>query len=339
MQALVAAAPQQISMFGVDEASERHQAIITHAIAAIQQYIQMRDSALRLCVSLYLCHQEFKNSGETGWQAFCDANFAQLGLSQGNIRSAVKAGRAVSHYMATLKDRGEAAEVTHLESMSRSALIVLGEAPDDVRDELIDRVVNANEMHGSSMSAREVEQELARVRQEKLLAERGQAEAIEKLSATDQALNRLNNLVRDRDNQVGALQSQIDALQFQLRQAPKAPDVVVEDPDPNTKAAQEARRNLERQVGELKHQLTQVEADLGREKAELDRLSRQAAMRKQSMSAIEELEQLVTRMKAQWSDAYAQKIRAQDVHTYGPILTRVANEMRFLADQLDPTLV
>lgn len=336
----------QISMFGVDEAQERHQAILNFAMSVVQNYINMRESALKLCVSLYNCRQEFEASGDSGWGAFCEKNFAQLGLSQGNIRSAVKAGRAIAHYLTSLQERGESAELARLESMSRSALIVLGEAPDDVRDELIQRVATAGEMRDNALSAREVEAELNRLRQEKAEAERGQADANAKLSAMDQALNRMNGLVRDRETQVGALQSQIDALQHQVNQAAKRTPVEVVDADPQSKAMVEKRKqdereiqNMQRQMGELQHELTKAEADLGQKKAELEKIARQAAMRKQSSDAIDELEVQIARMKAQWSDAYAQKIRSQDPHSYAPVLTRIANDLRFLADQLDPALV
>ncbi|MCO4087509.1 MAG: hypothetical protein HEQ17_00585 [Limnohabitans sp.] len=338
MQSNLAVIPTQISLLGVDEATERHQAIMAHAISVVQNYAAMKESAARLCVSLFACHSEFKQSGEVGWENFCAVNFAPLGLSQGNIRSAIKAGRAISHYLSSLQSRGETAEIKQLETMSRSALIVLGEAPDDVRDQLIDRVVQANEMMGSAMPARGVSSELERIQRERDQANEDLRTAEGRLTQAGTATQRLNDLVRDRESQIEEQQTKIDELSNRLRELSNAPKVEVLEPNPNSRADLEARRNLEQQLSDLNHQVSVASADLSAHKSELEKISRQASLRKQTDNAMGELEQQVTRLKAQWSDAYAQKIRATDPHQYGPVLSRIANDMRLLADQLDPTL-
>jgi uncharacterized coiled-coil protein SlyX len=338
MQSNVAVIPTQITLLGIDEATERHQSIMAHAISVVQNYAAMKESAARLCVSLFACHQEFKNSGEVGWENFCSINFAPLGLSQGNIRSAIKAGRAISHYLSSLQSRGETAEIKQLETMSRSALIVLGEAPDDVRDELIDRVVQANVMMGSALTARGVSSELERIQRERDQASEDLRTAEGRLAQAGSTAQRLNDLVRDKESQIEEQQAKIDELTNRLLELSNSSKVEVIEPDPSSRAGLEARRNLEQQLADLNHQVSQASAELGTHKAELEKISRQASLRKQTENAMAELEQQVTRLKAQWSDVYAQKIRATDPHQHGPVLSRIANDMRILADQLDPTL-
>lgn len=329
--------PTQISLLGVDE-TESHQSIIAHAIAVVQNYSAMKESAARLCVSLYACREEFRATGEKGWGSFCEANFVPLGLSLGNIRSAVQAGRALTKYMGALQARGEQPELKQLENLSRSALVVLGEAPEDLREQLIDRVANAAEMTGSPLPAREVSAELERLQRERDEAQEDLRNAQGRLTEAERAADRLNSLVRDRESLLDEQRIKMDELSNRLRDLSTQPPVEVVDANPNSRIEKENLRNLERQLSDLQHQVTQTESELGAHKAELERLSRQASLRKQTDNAMAELEQQITRLKAQWSDVYAQKIRSVDPHTFGPVLTRIANDMRVLADQLDPTL-
>lgn len=320
----------QISLFGVTEEQERQQAIMAHALAVVQSYGMLRESAMRLCISLYLCREQFEVSGEAGWESFCAANFHNLGLQQNHIRSAIRAGRGLAKYLAATQERQETPDLAQIESMSRSALILLGDAPEDVRSELISRVVEIGEEKGRSATAKEVQAEIDRLKVEKAEIER-------KLESKDASIVRLNNLVRQREGEIESIQSKIDDLQTQLSRQKAA--VVVEDADPAAKRNREIRRNLEAEINDAKTELDKLQSDLGREKAQLERVSREAAIKKQAVDSIDALENSLRTLKAQWSESFVRKVTSADPGSYGPVFSRLANELRVLADQLDPALV
>ena len=344
--AALTASRHQIDLFGVTESTEKQQAIIAHSIEAIQSLITMRESAVKLCVSLYHCRESFAQSGETGWESFCEANFAKLGLSQSTIRASVKAGRAIAHHMLQASNRGEAPVLAQLEAMSRSALFVLGDAPDDVRDDLIERVMSLNEARGGkSLSSGEVEREMNNLLRAKAELQEELAASQEKLSIADQALARLNGRLRTEEELVASHQEKIQRLQAQLTKSPK-PSVEVMDSDPESADARAQRQALEHQLSQLSHEQTIAERRLAETQAELAEANRQAeaakraaAFRKSTAADIEDLRGKIAALKAVWTDVYTSKQRASDPATFGPLLSDIANDLRALADSIDPMLI
>jgi hypothetical protein len=336
----------QVDLFGVTESTEKQQAIIAHTIEAIQSLITMRESAVKLCVSLYHCRDSFAQSGETGWESFCEANFAKLGLSQSTIRASVKAGRAIAHHMLQAANRGEPPVIAQLEAMSRSALFVLGDAPDEVRDDLIERVMSLNEARGGkAMSSGEVEREMNNLLRAKAELQDELAASQEKLSLADQALTRLNGRLLTEEGLVAEHQAKIQLLQSQLSKVPKTPVEVVES-DPQSAEARAQRQALEHQLSQLSHEQTIAERRLAETQAELAEANRQAeaakraaAYRKSTAADIEDLHSKIAALKAVWTDVYTSKQRAADPATFGPLLSGIANDLRGMADSIDPMLI
>ena len=310
-------------------------AILTHAASVVHNLGLMRESALRVCISLYSCRELFVATGDEGWEAFCARNFEKLGLSQSNIRAAIRAGRGLTKYISAAQSRDEVVDMSHFETMSRSALILLGDADESYRDALVTKVIEISATTGTAPTSREIKEEIDKLKLEKADSD-DQLRAIEaKLLSKEETINRLNTLVRDRESEISVLNEKLE----DSVPAANSSQVVVEEADPNSKRIRLEIEAATASLEEAKKELANTKDQLEKEKSALERANRETARKQVAVDSINELEKLLETLKARWSESMVQKIRQVDPHTYSPNFSRIATDLRVLADQMDPQLV
>lgn len=326
------AAPQ-ISLFGVDEAEAERQRITAHAIGVIESYMKHTEAAVNVCVHLYQCKELFKSSGEKGWEEFCKNNFHDLGLSQGHIRSCVNTGRTIVNYMVRVGSEG-AHDIDLLRNMSMSAVQVLGTAPDEIQGNLIERIaqqIESKEGGRGVPTAKEVTAQLNEMRAE--LAETKGA-----LTEKDAALARVANTLRDRESQLASQRATLDEVNAKLQQV-MTQQVTVVDADPTSKALRDEIENLQHQRDDLIRNVDRAKNEFDRVKSDYETLNQKKVVLQDANDAMEELQAMMVKLRARWTEAYLTKVRGADIHKFAPIFPKVANDLRVLADMLDPTVV
>lgn len=321
----------QVTLFGVQEADADRDMIVSHAISAISEYFKARESALNLCLHLYQCREAFRSSGETGWQAFCKRNFNSVGMGEVQIRSAVRTGRALSAYLLRIEDGKD--RVASLETMSMSALTVVGDAPEEIRDRLIAAVSQTAAAQGKAPTAAAVRAEVDALRTEL-------AEANGKLSARDEANARLVSRITTMDQQASIFRNQIEELTRQndaLKSAPKA-EVTVLDADPKSKVVRDQLLSVEAELNNAKRALASVEASRAKAQEELDALNDQQSKVSVARDFFVELESAIAALKAKFTDAMIERMRTADPKS-AKRLAQIGDDLRVLSEQIAPRLV
>ncbi|WP_234265103.1 hypothetical protein [Hydrogenophaga sp. NFH-34] len=321
----------QLSLLGVEEDESSQQQIIASAIGAIEAWIQHAEAAVNVCIRLYQCREAFRQSGDEGWQKFCEANFSDLGMSQGHIRSCVSTGRAIVNYMARIGAEG-GKEISLLKDMSMSAVKVLGSAPDEIQGGLIERIAQQiEEKGGLAPTAKDVEAQLNEMKVEL-------AQAQGKLSEKDQAIARIVNTLQDREAEMSTLRAKLDESNSRLLAA-KEQAVTVVDSDPTSKTLRDEIANLEHQREDIKRDLDRTQSEFQRAKAAFEDVERKNREVRDAARAVDELQASLQTLRSVWSEAFLLKVKRVNPHQYGPMFTKIANELRELAEQLDPTIV
>lgn len=324
----------QIDLFGLTEAPNDQNAILTHAIDAVRSYQEMKRSALQLCLSLYACRESFKASGAEGWSQFCKTNFEPLGLADSHIRSCVRAGRELSNIMIKLKESGRAADIQVLEQMSRSALIQLSEAPEDLRDQLVTRVVEMENANPGSTTSASITKRI-----NDLEAELAQKDSL--LASKDASLTRLSQALSVTEGSLVQRRQEMDTLQAELAKArtQAVQPVEVVESSGAEKQARQALANLEEAASRKRDEVVQLQSEFDNLKSQVDSIARDAEIKRRAAVDIDELEQRIEQLQAQWTEAYVLKIRKLDGDKYSDRYRNIANKLRVLADQIDPSLV
>lgn len=324
----------QITMVGIEEEDiESQQAIYSHAMNVHLHHQQMTESALKICISLYLCRQAFKSSSEKGWEAFCEANFRTLDMHTTHIRSAIRTGRSLCQVLNSdsIKQRSEAERL--FASMSRHALTTFSETPEELREEVAERLIAISADSGRPPTANDVKSEVDNLKLEL-------SDAHDAIRLKDEALFRMNEQLQIQDTKVSELRGQCTRLNAEVTRLNTQPHVTVEDADPSAKRTRkeldEVTQKLQQKVAELETTRTAL-ADAERQRAEIleqiEESQSQAPTAKKKNTVIHELRKEIMALKEKWTGAYLEKLRGQG-DSVSEDLASVADDLRQLANQL-----
>lgn len=324
-----------IQLVGVDkEDIESQKRIFAHAMKVLHHHQQMTDSAMKVCICLYLCREEFKNSGDRGWEAFCDANFKQLDMQDTHIRAAIRTGRALWNVMnnKNLESSPGAAEGT-FSRMSRYALTTFSEAPEELRAELASRLIALSEQTGKAPTSREVRTEYA-----ELVTELN--EARDALKLKDDALTRMNSELQTADARVNDLREQAERLNREVTRLNSTPRVTVEDSDPNSARVRrelaDLQSTLERVKGELKAAEDELQAARDAQESLQTTVGARAAQDKQALATISAMEKELSGLIEKWAPVYLVKLQECPDPSIKARLSAIATNLGALAGQLMP---
>ena len=322
--------PVMIDMFASEEeGQDRQQIIMQHAMAVIQHYQNLNVSAMQMCIHLFLCREEFKASGETGWEQFCATNFESYGLSQSNIRHSIRTGRSLLSLIRRVESAGE--KMPDLSVLSRSALLVLADAPPDVQDRMVIEMGEqlAEEAQNKGPTAEELRRKL-----EEMEGELKETKA--EVETKNKALHRLNQAIDARETEIMAEKEKVKQLTRKL--ATPVEHVVHKLPD-GIKTEMEAKERLGEEIAFRQRELARLEEDAARLKAEKTRYESEMAAKRQAKDVLEALNADIQAMMTKYTDALMQKLSSTDPENVTPLLTSAAQRLRILANQLSPSLV
>lgn len=321
--------PVTIDLFGsASQEQERQQAIMHHAMAVIQHFQNMNVSAVQMCIHLYLCREQFKTSGEGGWENFCASNFEGYGLSTSKIRHAVRTGRSITSISQKLKDSDT--EMPDLSTISRAALFIFGDASPDVQERLIIEMSAANENPNSKGPTAD---ELRR-RIEELQTEA--AESRNLLKDKDQALHRLGHALTARETEVAQSRDEILKLNRKLS---TPVDHVIHKLPPGIESEQIMRDRIVEEISFKKEELARAEAEVNRIKVEKTKYEAEMAAKRQAKDVLESLDADIKMMMLKYTDALMQKLSSTDPERVAPLLDTAAQRLHALANQLSPSLI
>lgn len=328
--------PAMIDMFAAseEEGQDRQQLIMQHAMAVIQHYQNLNICAMQMCVHLYLCREEFKASGETGWEQFCATNFESYGLSQSNIRHSIRAGRSLLSMIKRIESTGE--QMPDLRVLSRSALLVLADAPPDLQDRMVVEMAAstkpkevADEAQNKGPTAEELRRRLGELETEV-------KEQKEQIDSKDNALRRMNQAIDARETELLAEKEKVKRLTQKL--TTPVEHVVHKLPD-GIKNQMEMKERLEDEIAYRQREVARLEEDAQRLKTEKTQYEAEMAAKRQVKDVLESLNEDIQAMMTKYTDALMQKLSSTDPEYATPLLVSAAQRLRILANQLSPSLV
>lgn len=320
----------QLSLLEVDESPEDTQNITQLAIQAIKSYLEMHEAAIGVCLNLYLCKESFKKSGDKGWSAFCTKNFKQYGLSLPHIRACVQAGRAFHLHQQRVGEKATY-DIQILQKMSMSALEVIGSAPDEVKSQAIERLVDMTQKADQTPTAKETVSVVNELKAELAAANQTSAEK-------DASIARLASKLRDNDTRIAELVEKLNRTEIALQQA-RQQKVEVVDADPNSKIMREQIDNLHAELQDLQRDIDQAK---GQKQELLDQLagySRRTKMVELAEDNFKELSNSIQMIKARWTDVYISSLRKELPGEYEENLHKFSQELRKVADLLSPDIL
>lgn len=324
----------QITMVGIEEEDiESQQAIFSHAMNVHLHHQQMTESALKICISLYLCRQAFKSSSDKGWEAFCEANFRTLDMHMTHIRSAIRTGRSLCQVLNSdsIKQRSEAERL--FASMSRHALTTFSETPEELREEVAERLIAISSDSGRPPTASDVRSEVDNLKLEL-------SDAHDAIRLKDEALFRMNEQLQIQDTKVSELRGQCTRLNAEVTRLNTQPHLTVETADPSVKRT---RKDLDDVTQKLQQKMTELEttrtaladAEQQREEilAQIEESKSLVPAAKKKSTVIQELRKEIAGLKEKWTGAYLEMLRTQG-DSVSEEIASVAEELQLLANQL-----
>lgn len=323
-------ASPQISILDINESGGDRDRIVSHAVMAIEHYNKARENALNVCLHLFHCREAFRASGETGWQAFSKTNFASLGMGEGQLRTAVRTGRALAVYLAQ-SGGNSSDQVASLSTMSMSALTVMGDAPEDVRNQLIEAVSKQIETSAKPPTADAVRAQIQSLQ--------GEVQDLQgQVSTKDEANSRLVTRLQTTESEATALRNKVSALERQINEAAQRPTVQVMDADPNLRSTRDELSRMQSELDVAKKRLDDINRQSSEAEDKLTMLKADSDRKAVARDYFQELEGAVTALKAKFTDAMVARIASADP-SYAPRLQQLSTDLMVLGQQLTPRLV
>lgn len=317
----------QISLLDINESGIDRDRIVSHAVMAIEHFNKARENALNVCLHLYHCREAFRASGDTGWQAFSKANFASLGMGEGQMRTAVRTGRALAVYLAQ-SGGNSVDQVASLSTMSMSALTVMGDAPEEIRNQLIDAVSKQIEASPRPPTADAVRAQIQ--------ALQGEVQELQgQVSTKDDANSRLVTRLQTTESEATTLRNKVTALERQINEAAQRPAVQVMDADPNLRATRDELERMNSELNAAKQRLAEINKQSSEAEEKLTTLKAEGDKKSVAKDYFLELEAAVTAVKVKFTDAMVARIASADP-AYGPRLRKLASDLTALGEQLTP---
>jgi peptidoglycan hydrolase CwlO-like protein len=327
----------QVLLVGVDDEDiESQQQIYSHAVQVMFHYSNMKNSAMHVCIHLYLCREKFKSkSADAGWQVFCKENFAKLDMQMTHIRSAVRTGRALMHALHSQTINNDPKARDTFSQMSRYALTTFSESPEEIRESLATRLITLAEEKGRAPTSTDVRAEVS-----ELLAEINDKN--DALKRKDDALTRMNTELQAADARVGELRETVERLNREITRlstTSKTDVVVVEPGDETSQAAirdaQAKLQNVTEALSRAKEDLHTVEAERDQIQEDVAKLKEESENSRRERSMIKSLIDDLSSIKAKWSTAFITHSGKDVPPATKERLTEAVMELRALADKLE----
>lgn len=323
-----------------DLPAEQQSTVIGHAIEVYHHAASMKASALAICLALYHCREAYgdgvarRNSSVNGWNAFCEANFGQLGLSDGNLRAAVRAGEV----MCTMKANDpEGAAI--FSRLSRAALFALGDSPELASEvKLLLENGDAASKNGeqSSLTAKEIRDLKESLRQQTESATSAEAE----LTKANDKIRAINVLGADVDQRLSEREDEVVMLKkknFDLEKKAKTPvESLVPSLPKGVKNEAEMLAQLNADIKEKQDKLKQISQESDAVNNRLTTTQRKLAQHDQTADAFKQFDADISALLVKFPDVLIQKM-TDTSNAVKDSLGRIAAKLRTLAAHIETT--
>jgi hypothetical protein len=313
-----------------DQSSVIKQAVQVHHHAG-----EMKRNAMGICLAFYRCREAFgrgaarSNSGPNGWGAFCAANFAELNLSEGNIRAAVRSGEILDKMLQVEPD-GTAV----FQRLSRAALFALGGSPElagEVKQILLDNpdnVLTAAEIKDLKQTLRSQNESMATM-QDELRQTTAQLTNLQVVSAD------VNGMLAERESQVVGLIARNDQL---VKEAKTPVESLVPTLPPGVKSEAELLRQLNGDIEQKQNELQKVVIKVNAEEQKLARVQISLAVHTQEAGDLTKLEADLSAVINKYPEALFNRLD-ETTPVLRAAFSEFASRLRKLADLIQPSMV
>ncbi len=313
---------QVVSLVGEDFDERTATQVIRYAIEVHQFDLSIRTSARNLCVSLYRCRSSYiegsKNKSSSGWGSFCEKNFSSIGMSDGNIRAAVRTGEALVRHE---EKHPEGIEL--FSRLSRAALFALGGNEDTLVT--VQEVLAANpEANVTAADVRRLNEQL----QEKTIA---LLETEKRMSAIEDTNVSLTQKLDERRTQVSDWRERAELAEQRAKTPVEA--VVYKLPE-GVKNEDELRHNLQRENASLKTEADRLRSAVDRESIKLTEVQRTLGTAEQIKHVLVDLESEIQLLRAKFTRAMVERMTS-GTPAVKERLKSIAAEFRAMASAID----
>ncbi len=325
--------PEQINGFGLhhpqlvlgeaekDFAQDEVGALAAHAAVVYHQLYELKKNAREVCIALKQCKDAYVAAARekdpsrkyVGWNSFCKNNFSSLGLSERNIRAAVKTGEV----LLTLKSQNPQTYEA-IADLSRDALFVIGSTP-GVADEV------------GGILSRDPEAKLtaAQLREMAVLlqsAEQANQELAAQLEHAKNAKTRAEACAATLNGQVQEFEGEIERLTHAMEQQQANAGTVSIDEEQLQAVRLETRKKNQ--------ELAKTQRTLSQASQELSKVQSHLYQQRESQEVIADLAVHMNAMLSKFTPALVQKIRGINPSTQVKF-NEVAEQLRVLASQIE----
>jgi hypothetical protein len=314
--------------------------VIGHALEVFHHASSMKASALAICLALYHCREAYGEgavrgkSSKNGWNAFCEANFGQLGLSDGNFRAAVRAGEVMCTMQAT---NPEGAAI--FSRLSRAALFALGDSPElasEVKLILENGDATSKDGEQSNLTAKEIKDLKESLRQQTESATSAEAEltkANDKIRAINELGAEVNKLLTEREDEVIQLRKQ----NFDLEKMAKTPvESLVPSLPKGVKNEAEMLASLNADIKEKQDKQKKIALEIDAANNRLTSTQRKLAAHDQTADAFKQFDSDISALLIKFPDVLM-KMMTDTSKAAKESLTRIAEKLRTLATHIETT--
>lgn len=314
------AAPDLI-LSGAEKNFSRHEvgALAAHAAIVYHQLYELKKNAREVCVSLKQCKDAYiaavreidPSKKYVGWNAFCKNNFSSLGLSERNIRAAVKTGEVLLEMKEQSPDTYDA-----ISELSRDALFVIGSKP-EVASKVSGIIKQDPDAKFTAAQLRDMASHIQATDQTLQALEAQLAEARKAKQRAESSTATMNNLVKDYENEISRLQHQCEDKNNS--------HISSVDESNHVKLRDEARQK--------KQELARTERKLQRTTEELTKVQLLLQQQQECESVIRDLSADITGMLSKYTVALVATVSNTNPAVRKK-LVGIADQLVALADQL-----
>lgn len=313
--------------------AEQKTTVIGYAVEVHHHAMGIKTSAMGICLALFRCREAYgegesrASSSKNGWNAFCEANFAHLGLSDGNIRAAVRSGEILAK-MQTAEPDG----VAIFSRLSRAALFALGDTP-EMMSEVKEILENNPKEAPTAKEIKDLKDSLRKQTESTLNSEAELAKAIEKIRQVNQNNADVNNMLVERENEVVTLKKQ----NFDLDKKAKTPvESLIPSLPKGVKNEAEMLDKLNADIKDKQNQQRLAAQEFDATTNKLSNVKRSLAQHEQTADALKQFETDISALLTKFPDVLLQTMTATSTAVKETI-GRIAVKLHTLASHLETT--
>lgn len=296
--------------------------VIQHARVVHQSENAIRSNARQLCISLFLCHEAYvigsPAKSALGWGPFCVANFSSIGLSDGNIRAAVRTGESLIRH-----EKNYPEGIEQFDRLSRAALLALGGNEETLV--AVQQVLADNPDKGlTAKSIRQIQDEL---KEEKLL--RLQTEI--RLKTIEETNAELALSITERREQAARWREKAEKAEKEARTPVEA---LVYQLPPGVRSEDELRTTLQTENTALLKNKERLLSDVNTSTEELIKIQKGLVTFKHVSNMLEMLEADVHLIRSKFPAVLVEKLMVNSPESKDRLRV-IAFELRAIAAAID----